>query len=901
MNRSTAPSDQKKSVFIDLTWCALCFALTAAILLFLFREKGYSPFGNLSLATLDANIQYLDFFAYLKDVMAGENSILYTFSKTLGGTNIAVFAYYLSSPFNLLLFFFDKSNLVCFFDCVVVLKLSTAAFTMSFFLRRRFQGRLNACFSVLLSISYALMQYSIAQSSNIMWLDGVYMLPLMLLGVYRLLNGGRFYLLTVSTGLSILFNWYSAGINCLFTAVWFVLEWLLSVPEQKIECKSLAVRTLKTGVTYVLAMLCGVGLSACLFLPAMTALSANGRGQLDLYLLRNVFSANVLNITQNFTVGATSFYGNVALYCGSFALLGCIGFFFTKKITPLRKIKTGIVLLFALLIYYWQPLFIIFSLFKNAESFWYRYSYVTIFLVIFIAAAFYAALDSEAMKPEMARSGNGCKAPGVHDTQANRSDLPRPGNSLKSAAFLLKVAAGYSAVLLLYAHFHPLYLPKRVYYSCAFIILIALLTGLYFQIRQNRWLGYVALLLLSGCLTVELMYNANLLMNTYSTDNAAAYASYSFSEQSQIDELKAYDTGQYRISQTTTYNVSETTHLTANYNEALAYNYWSVSGYTSDPDTLQTTLLSRLGYTTCGVNMCIVNTSILGADSLLGVKYVLSDLEINGLELVDSLGEYNGKRVYYNPYALPMAFVCSASESNETAETDVDSRNPFAYQNLLYSQLLGEEISLYVPVDYEITDVSAASQTYTLYLPDGNYAVYGNLPWESYMDAVLSVNDVYETAYSRWLSASVFYIPTESKDTTATVRISYEENLIEEEQFYALDLDALAYAAEKLSLQAADTSVIENGYAYFQVTAQSGDKLYISIPYSEGWTVTVNKTVVEPELFADCMILVSLESGINTVEMKYEVPGLQAGFAISLASVALLGFVIVTERKRKLK
>ena len=34
----------------------------------------YAPFGTSSLASMDADIQYLDFFAYLKDCAAGKNS-----------------------------------------------------------------------------------------------------------------------------------------------------------------------------------------------------------------------------------------------------------------------------------------------------------------------------------------------------------------------------------------------------------------------------------------------------------------------------------------------------------------------------------------------------------------------------------------------------------------------------------------------------------------------------------------------------------------------------------------------------------------------------------------------------------------------------------------------------------
>ena len=163
--------------------------LTGLIMLSLLAAGQYAPFGNNSLAAMDADIQYLDFFAYFKDVLSGKNNIAYTLGKTLGGTNIAVFSYYLSSPFSLLLVFFSKDRLETFFDFVVTLKLMTCALTFCNFTVHRFRKSISSLWKktivVVLSVSYALCQYCIAQSSNIMWLDGVYLLPLFLLQVYR--------------------------------------------------------------------------------------------------------------------------------------------------------------------------------------------------------------------------------------------------------------------------------------------------------------------------------------------------------------------------------------------------------------------------------------------------------------------------------------------------------------------------------------------------------------------------------------------------------------------------------------------------------------------------------------------------------------------------------------------
>lgn len=173
--------------------CIYSFSITFLLMLILFWHYGYAPFGGNSMASHDASVQYLDFYSYFKDVLSGKNNITYTFSKTLGGNNIGVFSYYLTSPFMLLCVFFKKTQLHAFFDVLVMLKLSTASFTFCWFLTGRFHKHFSAGntsiknFSmVILSVSYGLCQYSIAQSCNLMWLDGVYMLPLILLGVYHM-------------------------------------------------------------------------------------------------------------------------------------------------------------------------------------------------------------------------------------------------------------------------------------------------------------------------------------------------------------------------------------------------------------------------------------------------------------------------------------------------------------------------------------------------------------------------------------------------------------------------------------------------------------------------------------------------------------------------------------------
>lgn len=843
------------------------FGIVTVILTGLFVVMQYAPFGNNGLTWEDANIQYLDFFGYLKDVLEGENHILYSFSKTLGGTNIAIFSYYLSSPFNFLVLFFEKENLHVFFHLLVILKLSLAAFNFSYFLNKRF-GSDKKIFVVVLSVGYALSQYSIAQSSNIMWLDGVYMLPLMLAAVYELIKKRVIWKLSITVGLSILFNWYTGGINCLFTIIWFLFELALrqiecSETERKIRLKESFILFVKYGVSMAL----GVFLSAALFLPTIGALKNSTRGSLSLSMLFDTsFIGNVVSAIQAYSVGAQSQYGTVSLFCGTLALTGCIACFFSNEIKACKKIVLGAMAVITILMFYWQPFFSLFSLLKSATSYWYRYSYCGIVVVLFMAATYFFTTNFE-----------------------------------KNPYILIKISLSFSALLLILNYLNGEQDLTRIYYTVIFamgsafviVYMIKLIDSSRHQIVVSQMLVFVFFAL-------EMAYSSKLQMNNYHSSDVDSYQLYVSENEQQIEELKTYDDGIYRVTQTSTRNMSDM-NITANYNEALSNNYWSISGYTSSPDDIQRDFLDKTGYPINGENMCIVNTSILPTDSMLGVKYVLSEYPINGLTPVSDIDKYNGKSVYKNPYCLPMAFKYDKKAADDACE----GINPFLYQNQLYSELLGEKIELFIPLDFQIVKGSweeSVPQTYKVNIPEGEYAVYGNLPSDYSMNAILDVNQIYQTKYSCWLSPSVFYIPTRENEnyTTITIKANTYDAIKEgTEQFYALDLQKLKYATEILSERGADCIEIENGYAHFEVDANANENLYISIPYDSRWKVMLNGEKIQAPIFEKCFYSIPLQDGMNIIEMKYEVEFLKEGIIMSALSVS--GLIIIYKKEGKKK
>lgn len=798
--------------------CIGAAVLVFAVMMLLYGSLSFAPFGDKSLAWMDANIQYLDFFAYLKDILTGKNDVLYTFGKVLGGTNIAVFSYYLSSPFNLLVLLFEKSQLHSFLDLVIALKLSAAAAAFAYYLFARFSltgaRRGESLIAVILAAGYALGHYPIAQSSNVMWLDGVYMLPLILLAVYDVVRGQSGWKLAVFVGLSILFNWYSGGINCMFSIFYMAFEVLLAQTDKPLRpIRGMIKNHAQIVLRYGIAMALGVMISAVLFLPTIAALGNSNRGSLELYNLKKwTFFGDVGSVLYGLVPGARSEKGVVSLFCGSLAVFGALCCFADRRIALRRKAVLLGMLLLVMLMFFFNPLVSLFSLLKTCYSYWYRYSYVGMFFLLFLA-------------------GYGFFKGGV--LQA------RP---------VMRLSEGIVGTL------------------CGTVLLLA-------------------------CMT-ELGFGAASQMRAHSTGDVQNYVSYTNQAQAQIEAIQAMDEGFYRISQTSTRNTGFD-RLTANYNEALAFNYASLSGYTSSADDIQKHMLDRLGYRINCENMNIVNTSVLAADVLLGVRYVISEYPINGLELVEEIEQYNGKSVYRNPYALPFAYVCDSKGGKVS-----NPYNPFLYTNSLYSQLLDEEIQLYVPLEYSVREQDGA-RIYELNVPDGHYALYGNIQWTSEMYASVRIGD-YRTGYSCWLSPSVFYVPAQPGQERVSVELKAAQYAIDEEQFYALDLNLLADVTQRLRAGSVmDSTQIENGHVQAQVQAEAGQRLMLSVPLDRAWKVFRNGKQIEPELFAGCMYTIVLEDGENTVELEYHTRYLTAGMLCTLLGLCFAAVMCLYKGKKK--
>lgn len=217
------------------------FAIPFCVLLAAFAMRGIWPFGDVSVMLYDMPVQYAEYFGWLIQVLHGQGSLLYSNAAGLGGGMFSLFTYYLSSPFNLIAFFFTPETVPQLFSVLYLTKIPACAVCCLVLLRGRLlaadaaswrEARTAAASApagrqallVLLACAYALTSYVLGYASNIMWLDGVIMAPLAALGTYRLVQrracGGLFATCTCA----IVFNWYTGYMVCLLCVLWFFYE-----------------------------------------------------------------------------------------------------------------------------------------------------------------------------------------------------------------------------------------------------------------------------------------------------------------------------------------------------------------------------------------------------------------------------------------------------------------------------------------------------------------------------------------------------------------------------------------------------------------------------------------------------------------------------------------------------
>lgn len=284
---------------------------------------------------------------------------------------------------------------------------------------------------------------------------------------------------------------------------------------------------------------------------------------------------------------------------------------------------------------------------------------------------------------------------------------------------------------------------------------------------------------------------------------------------------------------------------------------------------------------------------MLGIDSLLGVKYVLTSENYTGLVKKNNT-KLNDKYTYINPYYMPLAFTCNNFDAIKNEEGYL---NPFDYQNSLFKQLFNTSKDIYKPVKYSVTKKDDSNTEINLNTSNyKNMVYYGFVPWTSESESYIYNGKDVITKYACWLSPTVFHIETDSSKTKLRVE-SADSNLnYDNAYFYALDLSVLDQCAQTARNNEVNISM-KNGSIDTTVNAEDEDSyLYLSVPVDDCWDVLVNNEKAEVKSFGNCLYAIKLHSGTNKITMRYHTKHQKLG--IGLTAGAIL-FIIISAIYRK--
>ena len=151
----------------DHSFLFLAFIIPVIIMWMIYIALEVFPFGNNSVLVLDLNGQYVNFFADLKNKLSEGGSFLYSWTRSMGGEYMGIFAYYVSSPFSFLVSLFSHSSITEALLLIILLKAGTMGVTMSYYLNE--SHKTTPLNTIIFSTCYALSGYAVVMANNTMW------------------------------------------------------------------------------------------------------------------------------------------------------------------------------------------------------------------------------------------------------------------------------------------------------------------------------------------------------------------------------------------------------------------------------------------------------------------------------------------------------------------------------------------------------------------------------------------------------------------------------------------------------------------------------------------------------------------------------------------------------------
>ena len=832
----------------------LAFIIPFCVLLFGFNLCLH---GGKSILYGDLQGQYVPLFSYLKNVLSGNATFAYTFTKGLGGSMISTYAYYLMSPLNMIIKFVPYNLIPLGLLGIIILKLSLAGLTSYIYLSNHLKT--NSKKLLVLSTCYAVSAYSVNYSFCLMWIDALYMLPLIFLGLKRIINGKSSLMYILCLFYTIYCNYYIAYMVCIFIVIYFIYEvYMDDIYKNKKELLSVFIRVL-------LSSLIACFLTMFIMIPMLKDLSQSARavgnyaGNFNLSNVSNNF--DFINIIKQLLIGYsihdTFNMSTFDIYMGIVNIPLIYFYFINNKIDIKEKKFTLFVLVLLISSYSIKYLNYIWHGFAFPNGLNYRFTFLFIFYFTIVLSKSLLNI-----------------------------------NSIKKINYYI-FALVYVLIMnmIININFREIYI--NVYLSTSLIIIY--LTLLYnlsnskIDIKQKKDLKIFVILLV--CL--ELSLNIYLCLNKNYFFSNKEFNDYINIYSKEINKLRKKDTSFYRMNQNDIFNLIH----------GLLLNYNGIQSFLSTNSKKTMKFMKINGYFANEISIVNSTDNFIVPDSLIGLKYYYTYDDCKaGYEPIDTYTFSTSFGLMYE-YFFTDFNVCKNNNAmglgyliDNDWNTYADNLNNFSY-SLVNSSILNSMVEEKYSILNEYDNVEKINYIeYKFKANDSDYI------YITYMAKSLGELHVYingnEVYYGDFPNNIVLI---ENKYKGEEITIKFKAEIIHDlgnVKVYDFNYEEFEKAINELKKHELELEVFSDTYIKGKINVVDGKNvLFTSIPNDLGWTAYVDgKETPITELY-EAFVGLELENGEHVVEFKYHIPGLKLGCIISGITFIIMCVYLKLEKK----
>lgn len=829
---------------------AIVILLSTLVITLVYILKNISPFGENSLLTIDFYHQYGPMLGELYRRIYNHSSLIYSFNMGLGLPFFRNYFNYLSSPINIIILLFRYKHLLTSYSFIIGIKAILSALSIAIFFKWKFGENYKL---IPLTILYAFSAYFIAYYWNIMWMDGMYMVPIITLGIEKLIKKEKYLLYVISLAVMLYINYFIGYMICIFSVLYFIMYLCLNM--KKFDLKYVKKKVL---IFFVSSLVAGI-LCAFFLVPLYLSLrttSATG----DVWPMSQYYDFTLKDFIFSHFSGTTSTVlksNNICapnVSCGIMALVLLILFWLNEKIKMKEKLCYGGLLIFFILSFTLAPLDFIWHGMHVPNDLPYRYSFLYSFVLIIMAG--YSIINIKKIKfKQILFTYFGCLV-GILFFK------------LLNYEYINDDMIMLNAIVLTLTYICYLVYMKRIKWGkYIFIALSILIVVERILVINNNW---------DIDQKIALFYEDNTTMN-----NIIKNINY--------DEIDKF----YRIGK----------YSTETFNDSSWYGYAGATSFSSMEYRQIAKLMNDLGLSSNKINSFSYKQNTPIIDLMFDIKYLIiprsvSDYYTSYIKVDDTdvyknnytLGLMYGVkenikkwRVYHNqPFYNQNKFIEKATGIKNTLEKVKDISKETVYRDtenyrIIKYHILNNKYDYYLYFDGESQDIDFIVYEGTLYYTNENYDYY-----QKYKELNIQKFEEYNEQY-------IINIFSDKEYIDIYVGCSTNDNV----NIYTLNKDRFLEAYNYLIDKKVEITEFRENYIEGKIDVDDDMVIYTSIPYDMGWDVYVDNMKVEKYKIGDSLLGFSIPKGSHTIKLKYHIPFLCLFIIID---IVIIGLYIINKK-----